>query len=152
MLRLAGHDHSLPRLSPHITCSAHLVIRSKIDFNNFVLDTNMRQYFLQTYLQTYLQINSYNTIKTETNMDKIVTFQIDYVVPLKNVIEFESDSFSSISLKDTTTICKKWVKSMFLILGNYLSPKEFWTNRFSVVGRTAFKLLICEKFNHDSCW
>ena len=68
-----------PGLSPHITCSAHLVIRSKINFNNFVLDTNMRQY----YLQTYLQINSYNTFITETNMDKIVTFQIDYEVPLK---------------------------------------------------------------------
>ena len=35
-----------PGLSPHITCSAHLVIRSKIDFNNFVLDTNMRLLFI----------------------------------------------------------------------------------------------------------
>ena len=57
----------------------------------------------------------------------------------------------SIRLKETTTICKKWVKSRVLIFGDYLSSKVRWTNRFSLVGRTAFELLIFEEFNHDSC-
>ena len=56
-----------------------------------------------------------------------------------------------VNFKDTNTICKKWIKSRFLINGDYLSPKLRWTNRFSVVVRTAFKLLIFEEFNHDSC-
>ena len=92
------------------------------------------------------------------NNNIIVSAEIDVLAfkSFYNILWFFSWSWRSLAgystLKDTTTICKKWVKSMFLILGNYLSPKELWTNRFSVVGRNAFKLLICEKFNHDSCW
>ena len=80
-----------------------------------------------------------------------------YTCPWVYYLSVKSDRLSSndafwtllIVLKDTTTICEKLVKSRFLILDDYLSLKVRWTNRFPMVSRTTFKLLIFDEFNHD---
>jgi len=54
-------------------------------------------------------------------------------------------------IKDTTTICKKRLKSRFSIIGDYLSTWVRCIYKFSLVDRPSFQVSFFEESDYDSC-
>ena len=73
----------------------------------------------------------------------------------KSKIKLAWKSFSlllpSRSFKDTTTICKKRLKSRFSIIGDYLSTWVRCIYKFSLVDRPSFQVSFFGESDYDSC-
>ena len=72
---------------------------------------------------------------------------VQIVLPKPNFLFGQSD----IEIKDTPTICKMWLKSKFLVYGDYFGTRMKRVNYLFPSGRYASEVQLFIEFEYESC-